>query len=125
MVIGFKKGTVPMASVPGIARTPRKQRRLSGMSNCRLNLAGYLTNRKEKIGIIAKGCDARNIVTHIIENKISREQLYIIGVPCTGMVDKGRSRHCLRTRSPLFPKKGSFFRSTPPPVNSTSIRLII
>jgi formate dehydrogenase subunit beta len=57
-------------------------------SNCGINLANYLTNRKEKVAVIAKGCDSRNIVTHIIENKIKREQVYIIGVPCTGMIDK-------------------------------------
>ncbi|OQW98299.1 MAG: 4Fe-4S ferredoxin [Desulfobacteraceae bacterium A6] len=57
-------------------------------SNCGINLANYLTDRKEKIGIVAKGCDSRNIVTHIIENKIKREKLVIIGVPCKGMLDK-------------------------------------
>ena len=88
MVIGFKKGTIPMAAAPFAARTPEQAQDLIWDSNCRLNLANYLTNRKEKIGIIAKGCDARNIVTHIIENKISRDQLHIIGVPCSGMVDK-------------------------------------
>jgi formate dehydrogenase (coenzyme F420) beta subunit len=41
-----------------------------------------------KIGIFAKGCDSRNIVTHILENKIQREQLVVIGVPCLGMIDK-------------------------------------
>jgi ferredoxin len=40
------------------------------------------------VAIIAKGCDSRNIVTHIIENKIKRDQVHIIGVPCTGMIDK-------------------------------------
>jgi ferredoxin len=57
-------------------------------SNCGINLANYLTDRKEKIGIVAKGCDTRNIVTHVIENKIKRDQLYIIGVPCKGMIDR-------------------------------------
>ncbi len=38
--------------------------------------------------MVAKGCDSRNIVTHVIENKIARDQLYIIGVPCTGMIDR-------------------------------------
>lgn len=56
--------------------------------NCGINLANYLTNRKEKVAIVAKGCDSRNIVTHIIENKINRDQVYIIGVPCMGMIDK-------------------------------------
>lgn len=88
MVIGFKKGTFPMSTVPGIARTPEETEAFVWDANCRLNLANYLSNRKEKIGIIAKGCDSRNIVTHIVENKITREQLHIIGVPCTGMVDK-------------------------------------
>ncbi|MCP4750170.1 MAG: 4Fe-4S ferredoxin, partial [Proteobacteria bacterium] len=36
------------------------------------------------------GCDSRNILTHIIENKIKRDQLVIIGVPCKGMIDKNK-----------------------------------
>jgi ferredoxin len=88
MVIGFRKGTLPMMNEPCFARTPEDVDQFVWDSNCGINLANYLTNRKEKIGIVAKGCDTRNIVTHIIENKISREQLVIIGVPCKGMIDK-------------------------------------
>ena len=69
-------------------RNAKDTRDLVWDSNCGINLANYLTDRKEKIGIIAKGCDSRNIVTHILENKIKREQLVIIGVPCKGMIDK-------------------------------------
>ncbi len=69
-------------------------------SNCGINLANYLTNRKEKIGIVAKGCDSRNIVTHIIENKIKRDQLYIIGVPCKGMIDKRKITAMVPRRNP-------------------------
>ena len=88
VVIGFRKGTLPMMNEPYFARTPEDVQNLVWDSNCGINLANYLTNRTEKIGIIAKGCDSRNIVTHIIENKIKREQLVIIGVPCKGMIDK-------------------------------------
>lgn len=88
MVIGFRKGTIPMTNEPYAAKSPEDVKNLVWDSNCVLNLANYLTNRKEKIGIIAKGCDSRNIVTHILENKIQREQLTIIGVPCTGMIDR-------------------------------------
>jgi ferredoxin len=88
MVIGFRKGSVPMMNEPHFARSVAEAERLVWDSNCGINLANYLTDRKEKIGIIAKGCDSRNIVTHIIENKIQREQLVIIGVPCQGMIDK-------------------------------------
>ena len=88
MVIGFRKGTLPMMNEPCFARTPEDVGQFVWDSNCGINLANYLTDRKEKIGIIAKGCDTRNIATHIIENKISREQLVVIGVPCKGMIDK-------------------------------------
>ena len=88
MVIGFQKGTMPMMNEPCFIKRPEDVDRLVWDSNCGINLANYLTDRKEKIGVVAKGCDSRNIVTHIIENKIKRDQLYIIGVPCKGMIDK-------------------------------------
>ncbi|PIE71950.1 MAG: 4Fe-4S ferredoxin [Deltaproteobacteria bacterium] len=88
MVIGFRKGTVPMMNEPHVARKPEDVTDLVWDSNCGINLANYLTDRKEKIAVVAKGCDSRNIVTHIIENKIKRDQLVIIGVPCKGMIDR-------------------------------------
>jgi ferredoxin len=90
MVIGFRKGTMPMMNEPAFVKTPGEVSTLVWDSNCGINLANYLTDRKEKIGIIAKGCDSRNIVTHIIENKIKRDKLVIIGVPCKGMIDRRR-----------------------------------
>ncbi len=88
MVIGFRKGTLPMMNEPCFAKTPQDVDNFVWDSNCGINLANYLTKREEKIGIIAKGCDSRNIVTHIIENKIKRDQLVVIGVPCMAMIDR-------------------------------------
>lgn len=88
MIIGFKKGTLPMMTEPCFVKRPEDVGKLVWDSNCGINLANYITDRKERIGIIAKGCDSRSIVTHIVENKIKRDQLFIIGVPCTGMIDK-------------------------------------
>ena len=88
MVIGFRKGTMPMMNEPCFAKKPQDVDNFVWDSNCGINLANYLINREEKIGIIAKGCDSRNIVTHIIENKIKRDQLVVIGVPCMAMIDR-------------------------------------
>jgi ferredoxin len=88
MIIGFRKGTLPMMNEPCFVKSPEEIETLVWDSNCGINLANYLADRKEKIAIVAKGCDSRNIVTHIIENKIKRDQLFIIGVPCKGMIDK-------------------------------------
>jgi formate dehydrogenase subunit beta len=69
-------GTMPMMNEPCfVIRKPEEADQLVWDSNCGINLANYLTNRKEKIAIVAKGCDSRNIVTHIIENKIKRDQV--------------------------------------------------
>lgn len=55
------------------------------------NLAVYLKRlpkpKQGKIGIVAKGCDVRAIVALIQENQIKRDDLYIIGVNCNGVVE--------------------------------------
>lgn len=85
--IGYKKGTVPMKNEPVIIRDPEDADLLCWDSNCGMNLCNYLTKRNDKIGIVANGCNSRNILTHITENQIKREQLYIVGIPCTGVID--------------------------------------
>ena len=63
MVIGFRKGSMPMMNEPCFIANAEDTAQLVWDSNCGINLANYLTNRTEKIGVIAKGCDSRNIVT--------------------------------------------------------------
>lgn len=91
-VIGFRKGSVPMMNEPCIITRADDAGQLVWDGNCGINLANYLTGRSGKIGVFAKGCDSRNIVTHILENKVQRDRLVIVGVPCTGMIDKRRIR---------------------------------
>ena len=88
MVIGYRKGTVPLMHQPFFATSEGEVDSFVWDSNCGLNLANYITDRKERIGIVATGCNSRNIAVHVVEGKIQRDQLYIIGVPCQGMVDR-------------------------------------
>ncbi len=88
LIIGFKEGSIPMMTEPTLIRDAAETDQLYWDSFCFMNLATYLPKREGKIGIIAKGCDSRNIAVHIVENQVKREQLYIIGVPCEGMVDR-------------------------------------
>jgi formate dehydrogenase subunit beta len=85
--IGYKKGSVPMMNEPVLISNPDNTDILYWDSNCGLNLCNYLTKRTDRIGIIANGCNSRNIVNHIVENQITRDQLYIVGIPCTGIID--------------------------------------
>jgi formate dehydrogenase (coenzyme F420) beta subunit len=99
--IGFKKGSVPMMNEPVIVTAAEKAGELYWDSNCGLNLCNYLTKRTGRIGIVANGCTSRNIVTHIIENQIKRDQLYIVGVPCTGMIDQRAIRRAVKDKEIL------------------------
>lgn len=85
--IGYRKGSVPMMNEPVLISDPERVGILHWDSHCGLNLCHYLTKRTDRVGILANGCNSRNIVTHIIENQIKREQIHIVGIPCTGMVE--------------------------------------
>ena len=89
-VLGYQRGTIPMMSQPILIREPEHVDRFHWDSHCSSNLATYLPKRRERLAVVSKGCDSRNIVLQILENQIRREQLYIIGVPCQGMIDKQR-----------------------------------
>jgi formate dehydrogenase subunit beta len=120
VVIGYKKGSIPMVNEPVLISDPDSVKNLIWDSHCALNLCNYLTGRKDKIGIIANGCNSRNIVTHIVENQIKREQLYIIGIPCTGMIDQRAVKRAVNDREILtveenegqFTVKGKGFEET-------------
>lgn len=59
---------------------------------CVNNLAVYLTKAKKeipksgKIGIIVKGCDLKALVGLMGEAQLKREDIYLIGVPCAGVL---------------------------------------
>lgn len=88
LVIGFAKGSLPLRSTPCFIRNSGDAARLTWDYSCENNLANYLRKREGKVAVVAKGCDVRAIVALVKENQINRENLYIIGIPCAGMVDR-------------------------------------
>ncbi len=88
LIIGFEDGTLPLFSSPCFVRNPDDVERLTWDSSCENNLARFLPGRRERVGIVAKGCDSRAIVGLIQENQIEREKLVILGIPCHGMIDR-------------------------------------
>lgn len=88
LVVGFAEGSLPLRGTPLFARTPEEVDQLIWNRGCENNLANYLRNRTDKVAVVAKGCDVRSIVALVKENQINRDNLYIIGVPCNGMIDR-------------------------------------
>ena len=87
VVIGFEAGTLPLRSSPCFVRDAGDTDRLVWNMSCENNLARYLPWIEERVGIVAKGCDARSIVGHLKEGRLERDRVFIIGVPCAGLID--------------------------------------
>ena len=90
VIIGYSEGTTPERAKPFIARTEEDAGKLIFNKYCVNNLAVYLTRkefkRKGTIGIVAKGCDVKAIVQLIQENQVIKDDVYIIGMNCGGVV---------------------------------------
>lgn len=93
VIIGYAEGSDSTRTTPVFIRKPEEVSRLIFDPRCINSLPLYLNKRHEypqkgwkRTGIIAKGCDIRAITQLIAENQLTREEVYIIGVPCDGVV---------------------------------------
>ena len=86
-IIGFEPGSLKFTTTPLITRDKNDVDRLVINSFIVNNLANFLTELKGRVGIVAKGCDSRSIVSLIQDNKVARENVVILGVPCTGIIN--------------------------------------
>ena len=86
-IIGFEPGSLKFTTTPLITKNKDDVDRLVITPFIVNNLSVYLTEVKGRVGIVAKGCDSRSIVSLIQDNKVVRENVVIIGIPCPGLID--------------------------------------
>ena len=89
-IIGFEPGSLKFTTTPLITRDKNDAERLVINPFIVNNLANFLTGIKGRVGIVAKGCDSRSIVSLIQDNKVARENVVILAVPCAGIIDLGK-----------------------------------
>jgi len=89
MVIGFKAGDTPLHPQPAFFKTAEEVDQLVYNALCQNNLATYLTRfpKTLKIGMLVRGCENRSVNALVFEGQHPREGLYLIGVPCEGIID--------------------------------------
>lgn len=91
-VVGYTPGRRCGSSQPVIITDTADSARLFFSAACVNNLAVYLTKAKKeipkngKIAIVVKGCDLKALIGLIGESQLRREDLYLIGVPCAGVL---------------------------------------
>lgn len=104
VVIGFAAGTVPLTARPALVKNAADAEKLIWNRCCAAGLARYVleyirdrrkrrdfdAEKARKVAVVAKPCDARALVTYIQENQFRRDDVYVIGVNCSPMVDRGK-----------------------------------
>jgi formate dehydrogenase subunit beta len=86
-IVGFEAGSLKFTTTPLITKDKADAERLVINPFITNNLANFLIEIKGRVGIVAKGCESRSIASLIQDNKVARENLIILAVPCPGIID--------------------------------------
>jgi len=109
-VIGYETGSDGVSARPSFIYNPSEVERLVFDNTCSHNLVKYLLDKKGKpTAIVVKGCDSRALNLLLSEKQLQRDQIFIIGVVCPGVVEWGWNR-----RSEQFQKRCDLCRQHTP-----------
>ncbi|MHB8765147.1 MAG: 4Fe-4S ferredoxin, partial [Deferrisomatales bacterium] len=105
VVVGFEAGTLPLTATPVFITSPEDAARLVWNPGCGQNLAKYVHDqvmahreaqkrvkpedrRSKVVAVVAPGCTTRSLAIHFNERQYGRDEVLVLGVPCTGVVDR-------------------------------------
>ena len=109
-VVGYAAARRKGSAQPIVISTPDDAQKLIFTPACVNNLAVYLTKAKKeipkkgKIGIVVKGCDLKALTGLMGESQLKREDIYIIGVPCAGVLGSTVQPNTELTAATIAPK---------------------
>lgn len=90
-IIGYERASDGVSAKPCFIERKEDVDKLIWDAYCVYNLSKYLKDFiGKKIGIIAKPCDVRSIIVLIQEHQLNRQDVFIIGVECLGVIDEKR-----------------------------------
>jgi len=91
--IGWKAGYNSSEVIPAFVKDPAEVDQLVWNPLCHHNLVTFIKrNMPEpadaKVGVCVKGCDSRTLGALLQEELVDKDRLYVVGVPCDGIVDR-------------------------------------
>lgn len=99
-LIGYQKGSYGFRVSPLFTSKKEDTDNLTFSPLCALSLVNYLTiegkppsgtednkSKAKKIALFIRGCDSRALNQLFAESGLSRDRLYLIGIPCSGVID--------------------------------------
>lgn len=91
VVIGYKRASDGVGAMPAFIDKEKDVDKLIWDAYCVYNLSNYLKDfPNKKIAIVTRSCDAKSIIVLLQENQLKREDIFIIGIECSGVVDEKR-----------------------------------
>ncbi|WP_353893984.1 4Fe-4S dicluster domain-containing protein [Proteinivorax hydrogeniformans] len=93
VVLGYAKGEQPYQSVPFAAKKKEDVENLIFDIFSYSSLSKYLLDdmyRGKKVALVLKGCDYRGLKIMLDESRVDRDDLYLIGVECRGVLEKSK-----------------------------------
>ena len=91
--VGWKEAYNPSEVVPAFVRDAGEVGQLIWNPLCHHNLTTFVKRKMPdpldaKIGLCVKGCDSRTLVALLQEELVDKDRVYVVGVPCDGIVDR-------------------------------------
>jgi ferredoxin len=91
--IGWKQGYNSSEVIPAFVKDPGTVDQLIWNPLCHHNLVTFLKRNMPDpagatIGVCVKGCDSRTLGALLQEELVDKAKLYVVGVPCDGIVDR-------------------------------------
>lgn len=91
LVIGYKRAPDGVSAMPTFIDKEEDVDKLIWDAYCVYNLSNYLKDfLAKKVAIVAKACDVKSIIVLLQENQLRRENVFIIGIECSGIIDEKR-----------------------------------
>lgn len=103
--VGYRMNGFDDNQVPVLITDPKDVPALVFTGKSVFNLVNYLKTehtRRKRVGIVVKGCDSRSLNLMLTESQVKRENLYIVGICCEGVVDDAgqKMQNCLECMVP-------------------------
>ena len=95
LVLGWQKGEFDYDITPTLFKDEKSLKEGFIYSDfCGINLSKYLVAKTRetqgKILVFLKPCDTYSFNQLLTEHRIDRERVYVVGIPCDGMVDSNK-----------------------------------
>ena len=95
-VLAWKRGELGYDVTPAVFTSEDQLSELVYNGFCGANMSKYtvkLSHGEGKTAVFLKPCDTYSFNQLLCEHRIIRDNVYVVGIPCDGMLDEGKMKH--------------------------------